>query len=132
MKQDFKSSEAVFQILFAFEMSGHCDEELISVIMQQLELSKRKTKELFDKACLVWQQHKEIDKIITERSKDYDFDRIGLVEKSILRVTLFEMEQDKEKPLVVWIKEAMRLAKKFSTPHAAKYVNAILDPASSA
>lgn len=126
MQQDYKATEAIIQFLFAFDCSGTCDEELVSVMMQKLEISKKKTKELFEKASMIWQQHHLLDEEIAARSLDYDFSRIGFIEKSILRYALFLMK-DHEVKITVLLKEMMRIAKKFSTPHAAKYINAILD-----
>lgn len=126
MKQDYKATEAIVQYLCAFDCSGDCTEELVYMIMQQLEISKQKARAHFAEALLIWEKHSEIDQEIMARSLDYDFERIGFVEKGILRYALFAL-QDNEVNTNLVLKEAMRIAKKFSSPHSAKYVNAILD-----
>jgi len=126
MKRDYKAAEAIVQYLFAFDVSGVCEKELIAVITQQLEIPKQKATELFSQAVAIWQSHDELDKEISARSADYDFTRIGFVEKGILRYALFAL-QDNEANSTLVFKEAMRVARKFSNPRSAKYINAVLD-----
>ncbi|HSX14156.1 MAG TPA: transcription antitermination factor NusB, partial [Chlamydiales bacterium] len=68
----------------------------------------------------------EIDEKISLYSTDYAFERISLVEKTILRLGIFELER---LPPPIAIAEAIRLTRKFGTPESAQFVNAILDKA---
>ena len=67
----------------------------------------------------------EIDKIIKERSKDWSFDRIAKIDKSILRVSIYEM-LFMDTPVSVVINEAIEMAKKYSTEESVKFINGIL------
>ena len=56
---------------------------------------------------------------------DWPLDRIGKVDRSILRLALQELSM-KETPASVVIDEAVELAKKYSSAEAAKFINGIL------
>ena len=69
----------------------------------------------------------EIDKLIKNRSKNWDFERITLIDKLILRMALVEMMYMDEVPLKVSIAEGIEIAKKFSTEDSSSFINGILD-----
>lgn len=68
----------------------------------------------------------DFDKKIESRLKNWDFNRVGKVEKNILKIALFEMFHMEEIPHSVSIDQAVVLAGIFSTPDAGKFVNGIL------
>lgn len=70
----------------------------------------------------------EIDGIITESLKNWKFDRISLVDRSILRLGTFEIFfSHSSVPYAVVINEAVELAKKFGTDESGAFVNGVLD-----
>ena len=66
-----------------------------------------------------------LDARITEASEDWTADRLGAVERNILRLAVHELEGD-EVPDEVAIDEAVTLAKRYASDDAAKLVNGIL------
>ena len=69
----------------------------------------------------------ETDELIKNRSKNWDFDRITLIDKLILRMALVEMMYMDEVPLKVSITEGVEIAKQFSTEDSSSFINGILD-----
>jgi N utilization substance protein B len=69
----------------------------------------------------------EIDDVIREHAKNWDFKRIARVDLAILRLAIFEMLHRRDIPPVVSINEAIDLSKTFSTPDAKRFINGILD-----
>lgn len=69
----------------------------------------------------------EIDAIISDQTSHWRMERLGLVEKSILRLGAFEMLSDGEAPPAVVIDEAVELAKRFGGPESVPFVNGVLD-----
>jgi N utilization substance protein B len=67
----------------------------------------------------------ELDARITDASEEWTADRLGAVERSILRVAVHELEQGSV-PVEVAIDEAVRLAKRYASEDAARLVNGIL------
>jgi N utilization substance protein B len=66
-----------------------------------------------------------LDRRITEASEGWSADRLGAVERNILRIAVHELEGD-EVPDEVAIDEAVTLAKRYASDDAAKLVNGIL------
>ncbi len=67
----------------------------------------------------------ELDSRITEASEDWTADRLGAVERNILRIALYELDGDAV-PDEVAIDEAVTLARRYATDDAARLVNGIL------
>ena len=67
----------------------------------------------------------ELDRRIDEVSKGWPADRLGVLERNILRIGISELEGDTVPPEVA-ISEAVGLAKRYASPEAARLVNGIL------
>ena len=67
----------------------------------------------------------ELDARITSASDDWTADRLGAVERNVLRVALEELDEG-EVPLEVVLDEAVTLAKRYASEDAARLVNGIL------
>jgi len=67
-----------------------------------------------------------LDEKITRAADNWRWDRIGVVEKNILRLALFELEEGEVPPRVT-ISEAVKLAHWFAGPRAPSFVNGVLD-----
>ena len=67
----------------------------------------------------------ELDARITAASEGWPADRLGAVERSALRVAVYELERREVPPQVV-INEAVAFAKRYATDDAARLVNGIL------
>jgi N utilization substance protein B len=67
----------------------------------------------------------ELDARITAAAEGWPADRLGAVERSILRVAAHELEGGTV-PVEVAIDEAVRLAKRYASEDAARLVNGIL------
>ncbi len=74
----------------------------------------------------VIRQSKEFDKKIESKLINWDYNRVGKVEKNILKIALFEMFYVDDIPYSVSIDQAVTLAGIFSAGDAGKFVNGIL------
>ena len=66
-----------------------------------------------------------LDDRITSASDDWTADRLGAVERNVLRVALEELDE-REVPVEVVLDEAVTLAKRYASEDAARLVNGIL------
>ena len=67
----------------------------------------------------------ELDERITEASDEWTADRLGAVERNVLRIALHELDGD-DVPDEVAIDEAVNLARRYASDDAARLVNGIL------
>jgi N utilization substance protein B len=70
-------------------------------------------------------QAAQLDERITAASEGWTADRLGAIERNILRIALYELDGD-DVPDEVAIDEAVTLAKRYATDDAARLVNGIL------
>lgn len=66
-----------------------------------------------------------LDRVISSASDEWPADRLGTLERNILRIGVFELEEG-EVPPEVAINEAVVLAKRYASEDAARLVNGIL------
>lgn len=113
------------QILYQFEMRG----KSLSNILDKTLISSQNPKETKDFACKLVNgcidKIAVLDEIISSLAKGWALDRITMVDKSILRLALYEIKYTDTPPKVV-INEAVELAKNFSTVDSSKFINGIL------
>ena len=67
----------------------------------------------------------ELDERITAVSEDWTADRLGAVERNVLRVALEELDEG-EVPVEVVLDEAVTLSKRYASEDAARLMNGIL------
>lgn len=70
-------------------------------------------------------QAEQLDARITAASDEWPADRLGVVERNVVRMGLFELERG-EVPPEVAIDEAVSLAKRYASEDAGRLVNGIL------
>lgn len=70
-------------------------------------------------------QH-ELDEALIDVTDNWRLERIGAIERSVLRLGAAELEQGETPPRVV-IQEAVRLAERFGSSSSARFVNGVLD-----
>ena len=121
--------EQIFKLLFRIEFNS--DEEM----MAQCELFFDSPDEVFspedekyikDKYDQIYSRIEDIDRLINEKAKGWDSDRMGKVELTIIRLGVYEIMYDDDVPESVAINEAVELAKKFGQDKSHGFVNAVL------
>src|SRR6202050_3056384 len=68
------------------------------------------------------------DKLVQALSENWKLERLAAVDRSILRLAIYELRFGTAPPKVV-IDEALELAKKFSSADSASFLNGVLDAA---
>jgi N utilization substance protein B len=122
-----KARELVLKALYCWEISKGKSEEIYNDLLSKTELdppSKLFSADLFKKTV---QNQKEIDAIIRENVQHWDFSRIAVVDKNILRMGICELLYLDDIPVKVSIDEAIELAKKYSSEDSGSFVNGVLD-----
>ena len=76
-------------------------------------------------ASVVAERAEELDRRITATSDEWPADRLGTLERNVLRIGVYELEEGTV-PAEVAINEAVVLAKRYASEDAARLVNGIL------
>jgi N utilization substance protein B len=67
-----------------------------------------------------------IDALLREHLSGWSLERLGVLERSILRVAVYELVKETEVPVAVVVDEAVSLAKRFCSVQAGALVNGVL------
>jgi len=78
-----------------------------------------------DVAEAVAARAEELDTVITDATDGWTADRLGVVERNVLRIATLEL-LDRRVPQEVAIAEAVSLAKRYASDEAGKLVNGVL------
>lgn len=68
----------------------------------------------------------QLDEALSEVTANWRLDRLGAIERSVLRLAAAELARD-EAPVRVVLQEAVRLAERYGTERSARFVNGVLD-----
>ena len=127
MKKRRKARELALQALYALELSGNMAGSVQDWIKEQKDVDDEITdfaSELFRKTV---ENQSELDNDVAAVSENWEYRRIALIDRLILRMALCELLYFEIIPPKVSINEAIELAKIFSTTKSGSFVNGILD-----
>jgi transcription antitermination factor NusB len=75
----------------------------------------------------VCEKKEELDRLISQASKNWRLDRMPRLDKIILRLAAFEMLFMEDVPPKVSINEAVEMGKKFGGEDSGSFINGVLD-----
>lgn len=127
MGQRRKARESALQILYQLEF-----EETDAGGVYDSFWRKRKAPAATKDYCRwlvegIRSQRNEIDEAIQSISRNWRVSRMALIDRNILRLAAFELLHAGSIAPAIVINEAIEIAKKYSDPEAAHFVNGILD-----
>ncbi len=74
----------------------------------------------------VLKHKKKIDKIIQDSAPEWPIDQISIIDKNILRISIYELVISEDVPPKVSINEAVELGKQFGGENSSKFINGVL------
>ena len=124
-----KSREFALQMLFEWDMTRQEPgrvEMLFWKSAPAAEQTRKFANQLFEGSVAKagWS-----DQLIAQLSENWRLDRLATVDRSILRLAIYELGSGTA-PTKVVIDEALELAKRFSSAEASSFLNGVLDAAS--
>lgn len=122
-----RARECALQILFQVDLSEVEVEEALLRYWDSFggpAEAREFAEELVRGAC---SQDSEIDLMISEAATNWRIERMGRVDRNILRMAVYEMLACKDIPPRVTINEAVELAKRFGSEDTPRFVNGVLD-----
>ncbi len=123
-----KSREFALQMLFEWDMTRQDPGRVEKHFWKSARASaptRQFADELFEGTVV---QADSIDVLVERLAENWRLDRLAAVDRSILRLAIYELRSATAPPKVV-IDEALELAKKFSSAEAPAFLNGILDAA---
>lgn len=104
--------------------------DLVLEALYETETRGEHTTELTDRAGRmafgVLGARESLDKEIESASEHWSVARMPVIDRNILRIGLYELENEPGTPVAVIMSEAVRLAQTYSTERSASFVNGVL------
>ncbi|MEY3379181.1 MAG: hypothetical protein RLZZ125_758 [Actinomycetota bacterium] len=119
-----KARKAALDFLYEGDIRGKSASSLLGFRKTELDFLIRDYTEALVNG--VEARRDRIDEIISMRAKDWDLDRMPVVDRNILRVGVFELLWGEQIPEEVAISESVELARTLSTEDSATYINGVL------
>ena len=75
----------------------------------------------------IGEKRRDVDRMISRYTENWDMERLGVLDRTVLRVAVYEMLFRGDIPPVVSINEAVEIAKAYSGKGSGRFVNGVLD-----
>lgn len=115
--------ERALQALFQIDLSDNDPREVITNVLMEGEESDSFLEQL---VLGVVENKEEIDTILRDNLEKWTLERVANVDRSLLRMAIFEMKYIDEIPVNVSMDEAIELAKTFGDDSSSRFINSIL------
>lgn len=119
--------EIAMQALYQFDVQGDDFRNNVSMFILESTDDDLTRKLASDWAVGAWNNIETCDKLITEAAIKWDMSRLSSVDKSILRLSTYQMRFCPDIPKKVVINEAIEIAKCFSGSQSPRFINGVLD-----
>ncbi|MBI9020921.1 MAG: transcription antitermination factor NusB [Verrucomicrobia bacterium] len=121
--------EWIVQFLFQTEFNpGNLDEALAEFFDDEEKKPLERDRVYVDEVIRgVIDNQLKIDRTLKKYTDNWDVDRLGALDRIVLRVAAYEMLYRTDVPPVVSINEAVEIAKAYSDKKSARFVNGVLD-----
>ncbi|MFN3598383.1 MAG: transcription antitermination factor NusB [Aquificaceae bacterium] len=122
-----KARKDAFLILYQWDMKGEPVEALVEEYLSANAIKLQDQRRYIRKLVKTFTEHSlEVDKLIAEYSEKWDIDRVGYIERNILRVALSEFLYISVKSPKVVVADYVKMAEKYAGKKGARFVNGIL------
>jgi len=123
-----RARELIVQSLYQMQITGTSEAELLSQFRDRPDY-ERVDQEYFDEVLsAICRNTKKLEESI-DKLADRPLSQLDPVERGILLLGIYELQEKPDVPFKVVINESVNIAKRFGAIDGHKYINALLDRA---
>lgn len=126
MKARHQARIAALQALFEVDCAGHSAALAVEQRLDEAGLPEPGASFARQLALGVKAHQAQIDALIGRYAPEWPVDQIAIVDRNILRISIFELLMSEATPTKVAINEAVELAKQFGSDSSSRFVNGVL------
>ena len=127
MRVETRARARALQALYAWDVRGGQELERVATrVWDDLAITPEERRIAGPLVRTFAKERSSIDAELSEATTNWRLERLGVVERCVLRLAVAELRQGTTPPLVV-IQEAVRLAERYGTARSAKFVNGVVD-----
>ena len=117
---------AALKTLFEVDSVGHPPDEILARQLEDSPLPEDAAAFARDLVLGVLAEREKLDGIIRKNAPAWPLEQVAAVDRSILRLAIYEIVIDNRVPMRAAINEAVELAKEFGGEASPKFVNGVL------
>jgi N utilization substance protein B len=127
MRLETRARARALQAIYAWDMRGEQDLERVSQqIFDDLLVTADERRIASLLLRTLRDERKSLDAQLTDVMTNWRLERLGAVERSVLRLAASELLRGETPPRVV-LREAIRLAERYGNRESSRFVNGVLD-----
>lgn len=129
MRKRTFARECALKILYRIEISKESVDSSLKDFWSKAADSADKDTHNFTEVLVkgTCENIKTIDEVISKYTDNWNISRMAVIDRNIMRMSVYEMLHRSDIPPNVSINEAIELAKKYGDVDSGKFVNGILD-----
>jgi len=122
-----KAREIALQVLYQLDVSGTGPQEAVDLYWKNFDSPEETKQFALHLVEGTWSHREKIDQMIGEFSQNWTISRMSRVDRSILRMAVFELLHCPDIPPKVTLNEAIDLGKDYGSENSGAFINGILD-----
>lgn len=122
-----KARELAVQLLYQHDLAKIDPKEAMSLFWEHYPVNSEARKFCTQLVLGTLDRLTIIDEFLSAASENWSLTRMSVVDRNILRLATYELLDRPDIPPSVSLNEAIDIAKKYSTPDAAIFINGVLD-----
>lgn len=115
-----EARERALSLLYEADLKAESPDEVLAALPLEPEAF------VVDLVAGVGKYKDEIDALLTRYAKGWTLERMPVVDRTLLRIGVYELAHRPDIPLGATISEAVELAKRYSTDDSGKFINGML------
>ncbi len=121
-----KARKTALQVLYESDCVGHDIDPILERLRQEQSLPEEAVLFVKELADGVIGHMKEIDSQIQKYAPSYPVSQISIIDRTILRIAIYEIMFHKQVSVQIAINEAVELAKSFGSSNSHRFINGVL------
>lgn len=127
MRVETRARARALQAVYAWDLRGERELERVADRIFDDLMVPAEERRLASMLLRTLREHRqELDGQLKEVTTNWRLERLGVIERCVLRLAAAELHRGETPPRVV-LREAIRLAERYGNPESARFVNGVLD-----
>jgi N utilization substance protein B len=121
-----QARESVIGLLYAYDLGNDDILKFSTDILEEKKIRNKQREFALELFNGVMENYEKINELIISHLKEHDFNRVGFIERAVLRLAIYELLKA-ELDVKIIINEAIELVKKLGNMNSQKFINGVVD-----
>ncbi len=126
MKSRTKARSIALQVLYEVDISGHQPGNVLVNRFDQLRMDDTHKQFISEIVSGVVKYKSVLDEFIADFAPDWPLNQVAIIDRNLLRLSLWEIAVYQKTPVKVVVNEAVELAKIYGSEGSSRFINGVL------